>query len=109
MSNLNRRKHMLDRITNANQYVQLSRVANELQRLAEALAECGGVLADDATRLTDMAQGIQDFRDEIADDIPEAEIEEAWGHRAGAIQNFHIVGDDAPRTDFAYVHDKRPA
>ena len=87
----------------------MSRVANELQRLAEALAECGGVLADDATRLTDMAQGIQDFRDEIADDIPEAEIQEAWCHRAGAIQNFHIVGDEAPRTDLSYVHDKRSA
>ena len=84
-------------------------MANELQRLAEALAECGGVLADDATRLTDMAQGIQDFRDEIADDIPEAEIQEAWCHRAGAIQNFHIVGDEAPRTDLSYVHDKRSA
>ena len=66
-------------------------------------------MADDATRLTDMAQGIQDFRDEIADDIPEAEIQEAWCHRAGAIQNFHIVGDEAPRTDLSYVHDKRSA
>jgi hypothetical protein len=79
---------MIDKIKTPKQYIQITRITNELQDLADALKECGGVLARDADEITRIAQGIQDFRDEIADHIGDDAIEQAWANSA-IIKSIH--------------------